>query len=229
MTPPRPGAPVRVEVRYQAVVFDWDGTLVDSTPLIAEAILRAAADIGVPVPDRAQASHVIGLGLADALARVVPDLPRERIAEFAARYHAHFRAGEDRIRFFDGAVGLLDDLQRRGVQLAVATGKSRAGLARALQAAGLEAHFSAVRCADQTHPKPHPAMLQELSEELAVAPGAMLMIGDTSHDLQMAAAAGVGAIGVSYGAHPRHELERLRPLAVVDSPAQLREWVLARC
>ncbi len=222
------GGPARRAAPYQVVVFDWDGTLVDSTPLIADAILRAASDIGVPVPDRALAAHVIGLGLAEALARVVPDLPRERIGDFAARYHVHFRQGEAQIRFFDGAVGLLDTLRARGVQLAVATGKSRAGLGRALQAAGLEAHFSAVRCADQTHPKPHPAMLHELSDELAVAPAAMLMIGDTSHDLQMAAAAGVGAVGVSYGAHPRHELERLQPLAVVDTPSQLREWLLAR-
>jgi len=214
---------------WPVVVFDWDGTLVDSTALIAGAILQAAADIDVPVPDRSLASHVIGLGLAEALALVVPDLPRERIPDFAARYFVHFRAGEDDIRFFDGVPALLDALRQRGVQLAVATGKSRAGLARSMQAGGLEGYFAAVRCADQTHAKPHPAMLQELSEELDVEAGSLLMIGDTSHDLQMAAAAGAAAVGVAYGAHPRSELERHAPLTVCDTLAQLSDWVLARC
>ena len=214
---------------WEVIVFDWDGTLVDSTRLIADAILQAAADIEVPVRDPRLASHVIGLGLAEALALVVPELPRERIPAFAARYHAHFRQGEAQIRFFEGTVALLDALRARGLQLAVATGKARAGLDRAIAAGRLDGYFSSYRCADQTHAKPHPAMLLELSEELQTEPAKMLMIGDTSHDLQMAAAAGVAAVGVSHGAHPREELERLRPLAVVDSTAQLRDWLLPRC
>jgi len=215
--------------RFELVVFDWDGTLVDSTALIAEAILRAADDLRVPVPDRSQAAHVIGLGLDAALARVVPDLPAERIREFAARYRAHFLAGEDDIRLFDGARTLLEELRACPVRLAIANGKTSAGLTRALRNTGLGGFFSAVRCADQTHPKPHPAMLQELSAQLRVDPAAMLMIGDTSHDLQMAGSAGVPAVGVAYGAHPRTELERMRPLAVFDRLAELRGWVLARC
>jgi len=217
------------ERNYTVLVFDWDGTLVDSTSLIAEAILRAADDIGVPVPDRSQASHVIGLGLAAALARVVPGLPQERIPDFAARYRAHYREAEDHIRLFEGAVDMLDTLRARRVRMAIATGKTRAGLARSLRSTGLEGHFSSVRCADQTHPKPHPAMLQELALELAVDRADMLMIGDTSHDLQMAGSAGVAAVGVAYGAHPRSELERLQPLAVFDTLAALRHWLLARC
>ncbi|SPE29906.1 putative hydrolase, haloacid dehalogenase (HAD) superfamily [Burkholderiales bacterium] len=215
--------------RYQVLVFDWDGTLVDSTTQIAEAILRAAADIGTPVPDRAQASLVIGLGLAQALARVVPDLPPERIPEFAARYRAHYQYSEQHIRLFDGALAMLDTLRERGVPLAIATGKTHAGLARALQSARLEEHFATVRCADQTQPKPHPAMLQELAIEFAVDPADMLMIGDTAHDLQMAGSAGVAAVGVSYGAHPRAELERLQPLAIFDTLPALQRWLLAHC
>jgi len=211
------------------VVFDWDGTLADSTTLIAESILQAAEDIGVAVPDREQAWHVIGLGMAESLARVVPGLPREQVAPFAARYQFHYLRREQEVRFFDGALALLEDLRARGVLLAVATGKSRAGLARALGAAGLAGHFAATRCADQTQPKPHPAMLLELSEELAVEPARMLMIGDTSHDLEMAAAAGVPAVGMAQGAHPRAALERLRPLAVFDAIAPLRDWLLERC
>jgi phosphoglycolate phosphatase len=213
---------------YRAVVFDWDGTLVNSTALIAEAILAAADDVGVAVPDRGLASHVIGLGMVDALARVVPDLPGGQVPGFVARFQLHYRRGEDEIRFFDGARALLDALRARGVPLAVATGKSHAGLARSLQMAGLEGYFSATRCADQTRPKPHPAMLHELAQTLALPPARMLMIGDTSHDLEMAAAAGVAAVAVAYGAHPRSELEPLAPLAIFDAVPHLHEWLLAR-
>ena len=213
---------------FDVLVFDWDGTLVDSTTLIAAAILRAADDLGVPVPDRGLASHVIGLGLEQALAQVVPDLPRQRIAEFAARYRLHFLKGEDDIRLFDGVQDVLDTLRARGVRMAVATGKTSAGLARALDRTGLQAHFAALRCADQTYPKPHPAMLLELAEELGVPVARMLMIGDTSHDLQMAASAGAGGVGVAFGAHPRAELERYKPLAIFDQPVELHRWLLER-
>jgi phosphoglycolate phosphatase len=213
---------------YRAVVFDWDGTLVDSTTLIAESILHAADVVGVPVPDRGLAAHVIGLGMADALARVVPDLPPALVPRFVGHFQQRYRQGEGEIRFFAGARQLLEALQARGVLLAVATGKSHAGLERSLQMGGLEGVFAATRCADQTEPKPHPAMLHALSDALGLASHELLMIGDTSHDLQMAAAAGVDAVGVAYGAHPRGELERLRPLAVFDAVPPLHDWVLAR-
>lgn len=214
--------------RFDLIVFDWDGTLIDSTAAIARAIQRAAADLGLRVPDDAAASHVIGLGLADALARAVPDLPRERASEFAARYRHHYLADEDTLQLFAGVRELLAALEDAGKLLAVATGKSSAGLARALGATGLRERFAATRCADQTEPKPHPAMLLELSEALGVAPGRMLMIGDTTHDLQMASAAGAPAVGVTYGAHPREQLARCAPLALVDSIAELHRWLLIR-
>lgn len=214
--------------QFDLLVFDWDGTLVDSTGLISNAILRAADDIGVAVPDRAQASHVIGLGLAQALALVVPDLPRERIGEYVARYHVHFKQGEEQIRLFEGVRSTLDTLLARGVRMAVATGKTHLGLQRALHASGLKAHFESTRCADQTHSKPHPAMLFELAEETGVSVDRMVMVGDTSHDLQMAQSAGVAAIGVSYGAHPREHLSRYPALALFDEPALLHHWLLAQ-
>lgn len=214
--------------RFDLIVFDWDGTLIDSTATIARAIQRAAADLGLPVPDFETASHVIGLGLADALARAVPALPPERAAEFSARYRYHYLADEAALALFAGARELLDALAAQEKMLAVATGKSRAGLARALGATGLQGRFAATRCADQTAPKPHPAMLLELADELGVAPARMLMIGDTTHDLRMATAAGTAAVGVTYGAHPREQLALLEPLALVDSIDELRRWLLPR-
>lgn len=208
--------------RFDLVVFDWDGTLIDSTATIARSIMAAAADLGLPVPDFEQASHVIGLGLADALARAVPSLPPERAMEFSARYRYHYFAAEDTLELFTGAREFIVALRDSGAQLAVATGKSSKGLERALVATGLGPMFDATRCADQTHPKPHPAMLLELSEELEVPAARMLMIGDTTHDLGMAQAAEVAAIGVTYGAHPRDQLAAYRPLALAESVAQLR-------
>jgi phosphoglycolate phosphatase len=209
------------------IVFDWDGTLVDSTAMIALAIQKAAADLGLAVPTLEQASHVIGLGLHDALARAVPDLTVARIDEFSARYRFHYLAREPEIILFPGVAELLRELGASPVPLAVATGKSRRGLARAFEATGLGPLFGSSRCADETHPKPHPAMLLELTEELGVAPARTLMIGDTTHDLEMAAAAGAAGIGVTYGAHPRDQLQARNPLALVASVAELRAWLSA--
>ena len=212
--------------RFDVVVFDWDGTLSDSTAAIARAIQDAAADLGLPVPDDATASHVIGLGLHEALARAVPTLPAERIPEYSARYRVHYLAREAELSLFPGARELIAGLQGAGVLLAIATGKSQRGLQRALADAGLTAQFAATRCADQTHPKPHPAMLLELAEELMVAPRRMLMVGDTTHDLQMAAAADAAAVGLTQGAHPHEQLAACRPLALFDSLTQLHRWLM---
>jgi phosphoglycolate phosphatase len=209
--------------RFDLVVFDWDGTLIDSTRTIARAIQAAAADLGLPVPDDERAAHVIGLGLRDALALAVPELPPQRAEEFSLRYRHHYFAEDAGLQLFSGARELLADLQARGLPLAVATGKSHLGLMRALDRTGLADVFAATRCADQTHPKPHPAMLLELAEELGVAAGRTLMIGDTTHDLQMARAAGTSAIGVTYGAHPRAQLETCAPLALAASVVELRQ------
>jgi len=215
-----------VRERFEVVVFDWDGTVFDSTATIARSIMAAAADVGLPVPDFEQASHVIGLGLRDALARAVPGLGPDRIEEFSTRYRFHYFAAEDTLELFAGAREFIDALHASGARLAIATGKSSTGLRRALDATGLAARFEATRCADQTHPKPHPAMLLELSQLMAVPAVRMLMIGDTTHDLQMAQSARVAAIGVTYGAHPREQLAALQPLALVDSMAQLHALLL---
>ncbi|MDX1374417.1 MAG: HAD-IA family hydrolase [Burkholderiales bacterium] len=211
--------------RYRLIVFDWDGTLIDSAATIVECIQAASRDMGLPVPTPERASHVIGLGLHDALRIAVPDLQAERAMAFVACYREHFLAREDRMRLFEGIEAVLESLRARGHRLAIAPGKSRRGLERALDASGLRAHFVASRCADETRPKPHPAMLEELMSELDVDASAALMIGDTSHDLEMARDARVDAVAVTYGAHPEAALRALAPLACVGSVGALQEWL----
>ena len=213
-------------MKYPLIVFDWDGTIIDSAATIVECIRQSAVDIGLEPPERSRASHVIGLGLQDALRQAVPDLPPERYLEFVSLYRKHFLAREDSMRLFDGMRELLRELSA-GRRLAIATGKSRKGLQRALQASGLEALFAASRCADETSPKPHPAMLLEILDELSLAPADALMIGDTSHDLEMARSAGVAALAVTYGAHPEQALAACGPLGCFRTVAELRAWLAA--
>lgn len=211
--------------RFDLIVFDWDGTLVDSTTLIGEALQHACGDLGLPVPDDAAARYVIGLGLADAMKLVAPDLPPDRYPELGARYRDHYLAREPGIPLFDGARELLNELHAAGYLLAVATGKTRAGLARAMAQVGLHGVFHATRCADEGLPKPHPDMLLHLMERLAVTPRVTLMIGDTTHDLDLAQNAGAAGVAVTYGAHPPEGLALRTPLASVGSVAELREWL----
>jgi len=214
-------------LKYSLLVFDWDGTIIDSASTIAECIRLAAADIGLPVPTKEQASHVIGLGLQDALRHAVPSLEPQRVPEFVERYREHFRASEHTMDLFGGMRELLASLQKKRI-LGIATGKSRRGLDRSLEATGLKPYFQASRCADETHPKPHPAMLLELMDELGVAAEGALMIGDTSHDLEMARAAGVDALAVTYGAHAEQTLRSCQPRACVASVAELSRWLSER-
>jgi phosphoglycolate phosphatase len=214
--------------RFDLIVFDWDGTIVDSTAMIAASIRSAAADLGLAVPTIEQASHVIGLGLLDALRHAVPGLATERAEEFSARYRHHYLAGEPEIVLFEGMRTLLDELSSSGVPLAVATGKTRRGLARAFETTGLGRLFASSRCADESQSKPHPAMLLELASELNVVPQRILMIGDTTHDLQMAASAGVHSLGVTYGAHLHEHLSAHATLGLVNSVPELRRWLAAQ-
>ena len=213
-------------MRYPLIVFDWDGTIIDSTGTIAECIQQAAAEMGLAVPDDSRARHVIGLGLHDSLRHAVPELPASRYGDFVALYRKHFLAREDSMKLFPGMLDLLASLRERHT-LAVATGKSRRGLDRALDAGGLRAYFVASRCGDETHPKPHPAMLIELMQELARDKSEVLMIGDTSHDLEMANAAGVASLGVTYGAHREPGLLACSPLGCFSSVQDLAAWLTA--
>jgi phosphoglycolate phosphatase len=206
------------------MVFDWDGTVIDSPAAIVECMQAASRELGLPVPESSRASHVIGLGLADAMKIVAPSLTGERYPEFIAAYRRHFLAREDTMRPFDGIPQLLEQLSKTRL-LAIATGKSRRGLERSLDATGVRRLFSASRCADETTPKPHPAMLLELMEELAVVPDNVIMIGDTSHDMEMARAAGVDGLAVTYGAHEERHLRACGPRGCVESVEALGRWL----
>jgi len=211
--------------RYPLIVFDWDGTLMDSASGIVACIQEASREMWLEVPSTERASHVIGLGLRDSLSLAVPDLPESAYPRFAELYRKNFLAREEGMDLFPGVRDLIAGLHSAGYALAVATGKSRKGLDRALGSSKLAGYFCATRCADETNPKPHPAMLLELMAELSRAPMELLMVGDTSHDLDMAASAAVDAVAVTYGAHPADVLRARAPKGVVGSVSELREWL----
>jgi phosphoglycolate phosphatase len=211
--------------KYDLIVFDWDGTVMDSTAVIAGSIQAACRDLELPVPSDEAARHVIGMGLVDALRHAVPQAPEEMYETLANRYRHHFLAQDASIPLFQGARETIAGLHEAGHTLAVATGKSRAGLDRALHNSDMGRYFHASRTADETFSKPHPAMLLELMDEFGKRPEQVLMIGDTTHDLQMAANAGVDAIGMKHGAHPEEHLSMLRTVALLNDFAELRDWL----
>jgi phosphoglycolate phosphatase len=212
--------------QYDLIAFDWDGTLFDSTKIIVRCIQQAVADVGGVVPNDHDASYVIGMGLMEALAHAAPDVPRERYAELGAAYRKHYLAHQDDITLFDGVLPMLAELRRRHHRLAVATGKSRRGLDEALRSAQLAGVFDGSRTADETAGKPDPRMLHELMDEFGTLPERTLMIGDTTHDLQMALNAGCASVAVSYGAHATDGFEALGPRAVLHSVRELHDWLV---
>lgn len=211
--------------RFDLLVFDWDGTLMDSAAAITLSLRAACADLDLPVPSEERARYVIGLGLSDALSYVVPDFPKTGYPALLERYRYHFQRQDRDTALFAGAKEALLTLRESGFMLAVATGKSRRGLNQALQVTGLDQLFHATRCADESFSKPHPGMLLWLLDELQVVRERTLMIGDTSHDMEMAAAADVPRLGVAYGAHPRENLLKHEPVACVDSFGELSQWL----
>ena len=221
---PLSASPVRAR-QFDLIAFDWDGTLFDSTAIITRCIQLAVGDVGGKVPSDEDASYVIGLGLMEALAHAAPDVPKSKYAELGARYKHHYVVHQNDISLFKGVLEMLAELNTRQHWLAVATGKSRSGLNEALQAVELQGLFHGSRTADETAGKPHPLMLQELMREFDVAPERVLMIGDTTHDLQMALNAGCASVGVSYGAHEPAAFERLSPLSIAHSVAELHAWL----
>ena len=211
--------------RFDLIAFDWDGTLFDSTQIIARCIQAAVRDVGGTVPTDAAAAYVIGMALPQALAHAAPDVSPEKYPELGNRYRYHYVRHQDDIALFDGVLPLLHALRERGHLITVATGKSRRGLDEALHSAQLRGVFDGSRTADETQGKPHPLMLQELMAELDVPPQRTLMVGDTTHDLQMALNAGCASVAVTYGAHTPEAFEALGPLYIADSVAQLDAWL----
>lgn len=212
--------------RFDLIAFDWDGTLYDSTAVIVRCIQAAVVDVGGRLPSERDAAWVIGLGLAEALAKAAPDVPPEKYPELGARYRHHYLRHQDDLVLFDGVLPMIDALRARGHKLAVATGKSRRGLDLALDTVALRERFDSSRTADETFGKPHPRMLLELMEELDVLPERTLMIGDTIHDLQLATNAGCASVGVSYGSHEPASFANHGPLHVAHSVHDLHDWLI---
>lgn len=213
---------------YDAVIFDWDGTLMDSTFSIVESIQLASADVGLPVPSTMQASWIIGLSLESGLYKAVPELTADLMPAFIERYRHHFFQRDKSIKMFDGAVPMLAELRQRTIPINVATGKSRAGLDRVLRAVELVDYFNTTRCADETQSKPDPQMLHEIMWELDLEPDRVLMVGDTTHDIHMAHNAGMDSLAVTYGAHDVPTLEKSEPTVIVESVPEMREWIFGR-
>jgi phosphoglycolate phosphatase len=211
--------------KYDLIVFDWDGTLMDSTTTIVKCLQSAARDLGLQIPSVENASHVIGLGLSDAMHSAMPDLNPKDYPHLVERYRHHFFTQDSELVLFDGVKDMLAELSKAGYFLAVATGKSRVGLNRALNASKLLSLFDATRCADETLSKPNPAMLLELTKELGQDMKRTVMVGDTTHDLLMASNAGADAIAVNYGAHSAEELQELNPVFLANSVAILHDWL----
>jgi phosphoglycolate phosphatase len=212
-------------MKYELVVFDWDGTLLDSAGAIVHAIQASCRDLGLQVPEDARARHVIGLGLVDALRHAAPDLQPENYQAMVERYRFHYLAGDQSLTLFEGVPEMLQRLKAAGHILAVATGKSRLGLERALDHSGLRPLFQASRCADECHSKPNPQMLHELMAEFGIAAKETVMIGDTSHDMLMATNAGVDGVAVTYGAHPHDQLLGCKPVACLHTLKELDRWL----
>ncbi len=215
--------------RFELVVFDWDGTLMDSQARIVACIQAAFADADLEPPSRQAASDIIGLGLDEALGRLCPRCNAGQRAALVTYYRRHFLdTNETPSQLFPGARAMLERLSGEGYLLAVATGKSRAGLAKELEITGLGDLFAATRCADETFSKPHPQMLLELMGELGVRSVQTLMVGDTEYDLQMAANACAWSLAVCYGVHPPARLLACEPLACLESLAEIPDWLARR-
>lgn len=208
------------------VIFDWDGTLIDSTEKIIRCMHAAVDDLNLQSRSDQQVREIIGLGLPEAIKVLFPDIKNDEADSVRMRYSAHFiEADKTPCHFFPGVMNVLDELKGRGHRLAVATGKSRKGLGRVLQNLCLEEFFDATRCADETRSKPHPLMLEQLLSELDTPVTEAVMVGDTEFDLEMACNAGVNSVAVSYGAHERGRLARYKPELIVDDLAELLDWV----
>ncbi|MCX7627528.1 MAG: HAD-IA family hydrolase [Methylophilaceae bacterium] len=211
--------------RFELLVFDWDGTLADSARIIIDAIEQGSLEAGVAPPEADRIRSVIGLGLQEALLHLFPDLDEGRRQHIGLGYRRHYLRNEHQVNLFEGVAPAMREWAEAGFLLAVATGKGRRGLDRALEASGLGTLFITSRCADECFSKPHPQMLEEIVTELGVSRERALMIGDSTFDLMMAQNAGIAAVGVSYGAQCEAQLWPHAPIACFDSFAKLRAWL----
>lgn len=211
------------------IIFDWDGTLMDSETQIVHAMHAAIDDMQLEARSHDQCRNIIGLGLKEAIDALYPGRDDAFLEQFVDRYRHHWFSVAHSSELFPGAVETLCLLRESGLQLAIATGKGRTGLDKVLQTTGLKDEFSATRCSDETQSKPHPQMLEEILDELGIAPQQALMVGDTEYDMRMAVEAGIGAVAVSYGVHARERLLQYEPLVCLDNIGELVDWLTEQC
>jgi len=218
-----------MERPYQLLVFDWDGTLMDSEARIIGCLAQTIGDLDLPMRERSQMKDIIGLGLPEAIGTLYPDADAGLVRRFTDRYRYHFLSDHHApTQLFAGVLETLRNLAAQGYYLAVATGKGRRGLDRSLQETGCHELFDVTRCADETRSKPHPQMLHEIMEVLDVPAERTVMIGDTEYDLQMARNAGAHALAVTYGVHERERLVIHEPLAYLDRIDDIVAWLADR-
>ena len=213
--------------KYELVIFDWDGTLMDSSLRIVNCLQRAAEDLGLPIPTVNRARHIIGLNLQDSLTSLFGHLSKSHVDNYIERYRYHFYHPQaDQMLMFDGVMDGLEELDRRGLLLAVATGKGRQGLDPILKEYSLEKVFVMTRCADESFGKPNPQMLFDILEFTGHNPNQAVMVGDTSYDMEMAGNAGMHAIAVDYGMHDLDLLKQYNPTASFSGFPKLIDWLV---
>lgn len=212
--------------RFDLIIFDWDGTLVDSIDWIVHCIRQAAERYGCQVPEPQAVKDIIGLSIENAMEQLFPNVDADIRRQVAAHYGQTFFSKQiSRDDLFPGVYDMLRQFRRDGYRLAVATGKKSSGLARAIEATGVADLFCTTRCSDQTASKPNPLMIDEIVAELGVDKQRTLMVGDSVHDLRMALNAGVAAVGVSCGAHSATTLRQYNPLLCLNYPTDLLDII----
>ncbi|TXI47559.1 HAD family hydrolase [Methylophilus sp.] len=212
--------------QFDLVVWDWDGTIADSTGMITQALIKAADEAGLPALSEARARSIIGLGLRESIEVLYGDIPEFQAQALANHYQRNYYAGENTMVLFGGIADTIAAIDRTGCKQAVATGKGRRGLNAALQLSGLSKFFNATKTVDECFSKPHPQMLDELMDELVVMPARTLMIGDSQYDMQMGKNAGVITAAVSYGSQTASHLQQYSPDYLFDDVATLSSWLL---
>ncbi len=211
---------------FELLVFDWDGTLMDSEARIVACMQGAADDLDLPIPDEASVRNIIGLGLGEAIATIFPEIDQDFITRMINQYRHHFLVtNKTPSSLFEGVEAVLTELQENAYMMAVATGKGRQGLDKVLDETGLGHFFMATRCADEGFSKPHPGMMLEIMDELGVQPSDALMVGDTDYDLQMAHNAETKSLAVSYGVHESERLMAQKPLGMIHDIRELTDWL----
>lgn len=215
-----------IDSQFDLIVWDWDGTLADSTGMIATALVKAAAEVGLPALSLKSARGVIGLGLQQSIYTLFGEITAQKAQTLVERYHVNYSLREQTIPLFHGAEALVVELSRLGHKQAVATGKSRRELNLALERSKITKCFQATRTVDECFSKPHPQMLDELMDDCVVTPERTLMIGDTTYDLQMAQNAGVQSLAVTFGAHDSKKLLKYHPKGIFNQFSDLSEWLI---